>query len=178
MATIPIIETDRLVLRPFRREDAPEVARILSTPHMFEHTLRFPHPYPVETAVSWIGSHAEDAATGVKLQWAITLPDDTLIGTVSLALEREPPQGDLGYWISVGHWNHGYATEAVRGVVAFGFDVLRLPRIEGMCYASNTASTRVLEKSGLVLERTLHDYIVADGQHHDVLLYAIHPGDR
>jgi [ribosomal protein S5]-alanine N-acetyltransferase len=178
MATIPIIETNRLVLRPFRSEDAPEVARILSTPHMFQHTLPFEQPYPVQTAVSWIGRHAEDAARGVKLQWAITLPDNSLIGTVSLALERDPPQGDLGYWIGVAHWNQGYATEAVRAVIAYGFEVLRLPRIEGMCYASNTASTRVLEKSGLVLERTLRDYIVVDGEPHDVLLYAIHPGDR
>lgn len=178
MATIPIIATDRLVLRPFRSEDAPEVARILSTPRMFEHTRRFEQPYPVETAVSWISSHADDAARAVKLQWAITLPDDTLIGTVSLALERDPPQGDLGYWVSVPHWGRGYATEAVRAVIAHGFEVLRLPRIEGMCYATNAASTRVLEKSGLVLERTLRGYIMVDGQPHDVLLYAIHPDSR
>lgn len=177
MATIPTIETDRLVLRPFRAEDAPGIARILSTPGMFEHTLPLAQPYPVETAASWIGSHAGDAARGLKLQWAITLPDETLIGTVSLALDQDPPKGDLGYWISVEHQNRGYATEAVRAAIAHGFGPLRLSRIEGMCYATNAASIRVLEKSGLVLERKLPGYIVVDGQPHDVLLYAVHPGD-
>lgn len=177
MATIPIIETDRLVLRSFREEDAPAVARILSTPRMFEHTLPLAYPYPVETAAGWIRSHAADAARGVKLQWAITFPDDTLIGTVSLALDRDRPKGDLGYWISVGHRNHGYATEAVCAAIAHGFGQLRLPRIEGMCYATNAASIRVLEKSGLVLERRLSGHIVVKGQPHDVLLYAVHPGD-
>jgi len=178
MATIPTLRSERLILRPFRDGDAPGVARILSAPNMFEHTLRFKQPYPVETAANWITSHADDAARGLKLQWAIALANDTLIGTVSLALEQEPPKGDLGYWISVDHWNRGYATEAVRAAIAYGFDVLRLPRVEAMCFATNAASMRVLEKSGLVLEKTLPGYIAVDGQPRDVLLYAIHPGDE
>jgi ribosomal-protein-alanine N-acetyltransferase len=173
MAAIPVITTERLALRPFLESDAPAVARILSDPRMFEHTLRFATPYPVETAVRWIASHAEDAARGVKLQWAIALPDDTLIGTVSLAVEEEPPRGDLGYWIGMDFRDRGYATEAVRAVVAWGFDALHLPRIEAMCFATNAASIRVLRKSGLALEPVRPRYIVDGGQEHDVHLYAV-----
>jgi RimJ/RimL family protein N-acetyltransferase len=173
MATIPTLTTERLVLRPFRDDDAPAVARILSTPRMYDQTLSFPTPYPVESAVSWIGSHLEAAEKGFKLQWAIALPDRRLVGTVSLALEKDPPRGDLGYWIGVDDWNRGYATEAVRAVVAYGTDVLHLPRIEAMCFTGNIASARVLEKAGLLFEELREAYVLKDGQPRDVLLYGM-----
>lgn len=173
MAMIPVLTTDRLVLRPFRDADAPAVARILSTPRMYEHTLRFQHPYPVETARSWIGQHNAWAERDLHLQWAITLPDGTLIGTISLALERNPPQGDLGYWIGVDYWSRGYATEAARAVIAYGFDVLRLERVEATCFATNAASIRVLEKAGLRRETLLPKHIEDNGIMYDVLRFGL-----
>lgn len=171
MATIPVLSTNRLVLRPFRDDDAPAVARLLSTPRMSEHTLSFQHPYPVETARSWIGQHNAWAEEGVHLQWAVTLPDNTLVGTISLALQQDPPQGDLGYWIGVDYWNNGYATEAARAIVNYAFDTLRLSRIEASCFATNTASIRVLEKAGLRREAILPEQIEDGGVMHDVLRF-------
>lgn len=173
MSAIPVLTTERLVLRSFHDDDAPAVARILSVPHMSAHTLRFQHPYPVEMARDWIGQHNAWAEQGLHFQWAITLPDDNLVGTVSLALERERAYGDLGYWIGVDCWNRGYATEAVRAVIDHGFNALYLARIEAKCFSSNAASIRVLENSGLALEQLLPGYIVDDGQARDVNLYAI-----
>jgi RimJ/RimL family protein N-acetyltransferase len=168
-----MLTTERLILRPFRDGDAPAVARLLSTPRMSEHTLRFDHPYTVETARRWIGQHNTWAERDLHLQWAIVLPDDTVIGTVSFALERDPRQGDLGYWIGVDYWNHGYATEAVRAVIAHGFDSLRLERIQASCFASNVASTRVLEKAGLCREALLPQHIEDNGVMHDVLQFGL-----
>lgn len=163
MATIPVLTTERLILRPFREVDAPAVARILSTP-------RNQQPYPVDAARSWIRQHNAWADQGLHLQWGITLPDGTPIGMVSLDLGKEPPQGNLGYLLDAAAWRQGYATEAVRAVIAYGFDVLKLPRIEAKCFATNSASIRVLEKSGLVYESTPAAY--AD-KRHNIVCYAI-----
>lgn len=172
MPTIPVLTTGRLDLRPFTLADAPAVARILSNTRMSEHTLRFQHPYTVETAGNWIRQHNAWAEKGIHLQWAIVLPPDSLVGTVSIALQAEPPLGDLSYWIDEASWNRGYATEATRAVIAWAFATLGLPRIEARCFASNTGSIRVLEKCGLVLEQRLPAHVVDEGQPHDVLLFA------
>jgi [ribosomal protein S5]-alanine N-acetyltransferase len=183
MPTIPVLTTGRLVLRPFTLADAPAVARILSNTRMSEHTLRFQHPYPVETAADWIRQHNAWAEKGIHLQWAIVLPPDALVGTVSIALQEEPPLGDLGYWIDEASWNRGYATDATRAVIAWAFATLGLPRIEARCFASNAGSIRVLEKCGLSLEQRLPAHVVDEGQPHDVLVFSItapdatrHPG--
>jgi [ribosomal protein S5]-alanine N-acetyltransferase len=171
MPTIPVLATGRLLLRAFTPTDAPAVARILSNTRMSEHTLRFQHPYPVETAESWISQHNAWAERGIHLQWAIVLPSGQLIGTVSLALQQEPPLGDLGYWIDEAHWNRGYATEATRAVIAWAFGTLGLPRVEARCFATNTGSIRVLEKCGLSLEQRLPAHVIDDGHPHDVLVF-------
>lgn len=172
MPTIPILTTERLVLRPFREDDAAAAARILSTPRMVGQVAT-QQPYPVEAALSWIRQHNHWAEQGLHLQWAVALPHDSPIGMVSLDIGKDPPRGDLGYLIDSDHWNRGYATEAVRAVIACGLDVLHLPRIEAKCFALNAASIRVLEKSGLRRERLLPGYVDGGGQRHDILVYAV-----
>lgn len=174
MATIPVLTTERLVLRPFRMEDAPAVARMLLTPHIAEHTLNFPHPYPPGFAEHWISRHRAWAERGVHLQWAICLPDDTPVGAIGIALSADPPHGDIGYWIGPEYWNRGYATEATKAVIAYAFEVLGLPRVQATCFVENEASARVLRKAGMSLEGYLHDgFRDRDGNPRDGELYSV-----
>lgn len=173
MAAIPVLTTQRLVLRPFRMDDAPAVARMLLTPHIAEHTLNFPHPYPPGFAEDWISRHRAWAERGIHLQWAITLRDGTPVGAIGMALSADPPHGDIGYWIGPDFWNRGYATEATRAVIAYGFGTLRLPRIQATCFVENEASARVLQKAGMAEEAVLADHLLKDGVPRDVRLFAI-----
>lgn len=173
MSTIPTLTTHRLVLRPFCEDDAPAVARILSTPRTVGRPPGDQHPYPVDAARNWVRQHNDWAERGLHLQWGITLPDDMLVGMVSLDLGKDPPQGDLGYLLDAAYWNQGYATEAVQAVIAYGLDVLHLPRIQATCYASNLAFARVLEKCGLTLEALLPGSVIDNGRRHDVKRFAI-----
>lgn len=173
MATIPVLTTDRLILRAFRMDDAPAVERMLLTPHIAEHTLNFPHPYPPGFAEDWISRHAAWAERGVHLQWAITLRDGTPVGAIGIALSTDPPHGDIGYWVGPEYWNRGYATEATKAVIAFALETLRLPRVQASCFVENPASARVLEKAGMVEEDTLRDHILKDGVPRDVRLFAV-----
>ena len=76
--------------------------------------------------------------------------DQVLLGGLTLSNVRRgvSQTASLGYWIGAGHTRAGYMTEAVRAVVPFAFDQLRLHRLEAACLPHNRASMRVLEKAG------------------------------
>jgi RimJ/RimL family protein N-acetyltransferase len=170
---IPTFATERLVLRPFRLDDIPAVERMLLTPHIAEHTLNFPHPYPPGFARDWITRHLAWAERGIHLQWAIALHDDTPVGAIGIALRVDPPEGDIGYWVGPDYWNNGYATEATMAVIAYGFDTRGLPRIKATCFVENHASARVLQKAGMREEGLLPEHILKDGIPRDVRLFAV-----
>jgi len=142
--TAPALETARLRLRALQRADARAVARLANDRRIAENTLRIPHPYRRADAESFI-RHIEESET--ETAFAITLEGDTLIGICGLRMEpRKAPE--LGYWLGVAYWGHGYATEAARAVIDHAFDDLGLEQLEAGARVSNPASRRVLEKCG------------------------------
>lgn len=172
--TIPTLTSTRLVLRAFTLDDAPHLDRLLSTPEMGATTLYIPYRYPPGTAEDWIRSHRFAAAAGEEYTWAITRRDrGDVIGVIGLQTVHAHKRGDLGYWLAVPYWNHGYMTEAVRRVIAFAFDDLGLVRIEGGYVPNNLASARVLEKAGMAYEGTLRAYYQKAGQSIDIAMRAI-----
>lgn len=172
MSTIPILHTDRLILRPHTEADAPAIQPLLSVPGISTHTLSFPYPFPEGGALAWLRRDAARIAGGRAFQWAITLPGDEIVGSIGMVLDNDDAS-HLGYWIAVHAWNRGYATEATRAVIAHGFDHLGLRRIEASCFPENAASARVLVKSGMTFERTLPAHVEKDGVLRDVDVYAI-----
>ena len=85
--------------------------------------------------------------------------------------------GQIGYWMGVNHAGKGFMREAVLLVVKFGFETLRLHRIEAACIPSNDRSIRVLEKAGFRQEGLLRSYLRINGAWQDHLLYALIAGD-
>jgi RimJ/RimL family protein N-acetyltransferase len=110
-----------------------------------------------------------------RYQWAITLATGGgAIGDCGIR-RKEPAavEADVGFELAPAHWGRGYATEAARAVVDFGFDALRLHRIWAWCVAENTASARVLEKLGMRPEGRLVEHAEVKGRWLDTLLYGI-----
>lgn len=84
--------------------------------------------------------------------WALALcrkSDDSFIGTLMLTLDESLRQGEAGYILLKEHWHNGYAAEALKGLLAFGFLGPELHRITAECDDKNSASVRVLEKAGM-----------------------------
>jgi RimJ/RimL family protein N-acetyltransferase len=79
----------------------------------------------------------------------------------------------LGYWLGEPFWNRGIATLAVRAMVEWAFTELDLIRIFAFVFESNTASARVLEKTGFTLEGTMRRAVFKRGRLMDQALYAI-----
>jgi RimJ/RimL family protein N-acetyltransferase len=170
---LPTLSTARLVLRPFRLEDAPEVQRLAGAREIAASTLTVPHPYPDGAAETWIGTHSAAWAERKSSTFAMTLKeDDTLVGAIGLMLTMEDRRAELGYWVGLPWWNCGYATEAGRALLDFGFGPLGLHRIMARHLARNPASGRVMEKLGMEREGVLRHHVLKWGVFEDLVVYA------
>ncbi len=167
----PVLETPRLHLRPFVLADAPVVQRLAGAPEVADTTLLIPHPYPDGAAEQWIRTHPDSFANRRDAVWAITLRDTTeLIGAISLAIDERDQRGELGYWLGVPYWGHGYMTEATAAVIEFGFTILDLHRIQARHFTRNPASGRVMQKLGMQYEGCLREH-ARKGDHFEDLAY-------
>jgi RimJ/RimL family protein N-acetyltransferase len=142
-SSIPVLETERLVLRAPRLEDAKAVVALASDRRVAENTARIPHPYRMSDALEWITSVTAEEG---KQTFLITLAGAP-VGACGIDL-REGSTPELGYWIGAPHWGQGYATEAARAVIDHAFTDLGHEALQAGARVSNPASRRVLEKCG------------------------------
>ncbi len=158
--------------------DALRVQELAGDKRVAENMMdRFPHPYPKSAALDWIAEHERQAARLEGFVWAVTLRDTgELIGCLELS-GRAPRGMGLGYWIGVPYWNHGYASEAVRAVIEFGFTELGQHRIHAQHYARNAASGAVMQKAGMKFIGTMRQAALKDGKLEDDVYYEILSSD-
>ena len=143
-ASIPVLETDRLVLRAPRLGDAKTVAMLANDRRIAENTARIPFPYKVADAKDWVaGANQREG----EETYVVMLADGTLIGACGLEL-RDGSVPEIGYWLGVTYWGKGYATEAVRALIDRAFGDLDHPALQAGARVTNPASRRVLEKCG------------------------------
>jgi [ribosomal protein S5]-alanine N-acetyltransferase len=183
---VPRLYTPRLTLRGYSFADVPRVQELVSDRRIAAGSFRIPHPYPEGGAEKWFAAQSQAAAEGKAFTFAVTLTgtrtpgrdedfSDTghVIGTVVLELELAQYRADLGYWIGAPYWNKGFATEAARAVLDFGFSRTQFHRIVAQRFAFNVASERVLEKLGFAQEGILRQERHKDGRFHDVVTYGL-----
>jgi ribosomal-protein-alanine N-acetyltransferase len=164
------METERLVLRPFRAGDEPDIVRHANSRAIWLGLQDlFPHPYTEAAAASWI-RHCQGQEPAVN--FAICLAGE-VIGAIGLTLRTDVFRfgADVGYWIGEAHWGNGYATEALRGISGYAFETLGLRRLSAGAFSNNPASARVLEKAGFESEGTERAAVEKDGEILDHLLY-------
>jgi ribosomal-protein-alanine N-acetyltransferase len=170
----PVLRTERLVLRPFTPDDAPEVGRLLADAAIARNTLTIPHPYPEGAAEEFIAAQAPAWAAGKKITWAVTrMLEGALVGAISLQLARPHKRCEVGYWIARSEWGQKFATEATRCVVAYAFDVLQMHRVEAHHFVENPSSGRVMEHVGMQPEGVHRGVVWRDGVPRDLKSYGI-----
>ena len=143
------LETQRLILRPYRPEDAEAVQRFVGLWEIARMTSRVPHPYPEGAAAEWIAGHQGQRDNGQEHTFCVALktaPDEP-IGAAGLR-KLEKGNYELGYWMAPDHWGRGLATEAAKALVVYGFEKLGAEALNSGHFADNPASGRVLEKAG------------------------------
>jgi RimJ/RimL family protein N-acetyltransferase len=144
------LRTARLLLRSVEREDISALVRLAGTREIAATTANIPHPYAEDDARNFIAHAENDFGAGRSTTYAVTIPPGNgLCGVVGLTIAPAHKRAELGYWIGVPYWGLGFATEAARAVMGFGFDALQMHRIYAHCFTGNIASQRVLEKIGM-----------------------------
>lgn len=167
----PDLETDRLLLRPFKQSDAPELYECCKNPNLGNNAGWEPHESPEETA-----EVLNAVFLGKEGIWAITSKEaGNVIGSIGLIPDpkrQNPHTRMIGYWLREDHWGQGLMSEAVRAVLMYGFTTLKLHLISANCYPHNLRSQRVLEKNGFQCEGQLRQAeLMYDGQIYDHLCY-------
>lgn len=178
MSPIPDLETPRLVLRPFRMEDAAEVQILAGDPDVAGNTQNIPHPYEDGMAEAWISTHAATWEEGGGLTLAVTTRGGpALIGSMSLMEISAGHQAELGYWIGKPYWNRGFCTEAAAEVVRYAFSDMGLVRVHARHIISNPASGRVMLKIGMKPEGVLRKHFRRKDRIEDLAVYGILKGE-
>ncbi len=138
---LPIV-TDRLIIRPYKEDDIPELARLANDIRVAENLTRMPHPYSKGAAEYWVAYTRDNIEQGRAVNLAIVRrQDNVLLGSVGL-------EGELGYWLGHEHWGQGYMKEAVKAFLHFAFVTLRVKEIKGSAKINNTASRQIFEHFG------------------------------
>ncbi len=171
------LHTERLTLRPFVPQDAADVSRLAGDREIAAHTLTVPHPYEEAMASEWIAGHAPATKAGEKVVFAL-VHDSELVGAMGLDLAAEHARAELGYWVGRPSWGQGFASEAARELVRYGFEVLGLNRIQAHHMVRNPASGHVLENCGMQREGVVRQYLKKWGEYEDIVMYSILASDR
>jgi [ribosomal protein S5]-alanine N-acetyltransferase len=167
------IETERLCIRKLTMTDVDEVLVFTSDPREVQYTALFGVMKTKEEVEKYIAEIVNNYPKGAPELLAISLKDSKkVVGLIALDVESIS-RADIMYAVAPDYWGKGIATEAARAMLKFGFKILGLNRIQGVCDPRNVASARVLEKCGMLYEGLLRSYFLIQKEGCDRKLYAI-----
>jgi RimJ/RimL family protein N-acetyltransferase len=169
---VPVLTTDRLLLRHFGPEDAPFILRLLNEPSWLQN-IGDRGVRTIADAQRYIenGPVAMYARLGFGLYQVCLAASNEPIGMCGLLKREALDDVDLGFAFLPEYWGNGYARESCAAVISYARSHLRLARIVAITSFSNDASRRVLERLGFRLERAIRLEPTAE----EVLLYAHDP---
>ena len=143
------LETERLILRQLRDEDAVALSKYGSNFDIARMTGSFPHPFPLLSAEFKILHLKAQHQRGLAYPYAVTEKgNDSMIGIVDLFRRTDKSLLEFGYWIGDPFWGNGYASEACQCLMAAADRYFGPTRLTAGVFSDNPASLRVLEKLG------------------------------
>jgi ribosomal-protein-alanine N-acetyltransferase len=176
------VVTDRLVLRPPRTSDVPELRRVLraNAEHLRPWSVAPPlgeDPLSLTSVSGTVLRNRRDWKRGHSLVLLVVARDreEHILGRVALGgvLLGAFQNAHLGYWIDADHQGRGLMTEAVRAATTFGLKSAGLHRVQAAVMPRNSGSLRVLEKAGYRREGVAERYLCIAGKWEDHVLFAV-----
>lgn len=166
------LETERLILRKFYISDIDDFYEYSKNPNIGPNAGWKPHENKEESMTVLIGFIKSEEV------WAIVNKENNkVIGSIGLHKDWKRELKNvkmIGYVLAESYWGKGYASEAVKRVIEFGFKELNLDLISVYHYPQNIRSNRVIEKSGFKYEGTLRQAsVLYDGTVYDDVCYSI-----
>ncbi len=179
MAHLPL-ESERLLLRPYARDDAAEIARLLNDAEMARFLMVLPHPFVEFDARTLVKAAWRRLTGGRGFDLLITVKDsgDKPVGSVGVGLHDEGQRAELGFWVGRDYWGRGYASEAARRMIDFATETLGVARLTGTVAADNEASLAVLAKLGFVEAGRGEKRVPSTGEAREVIFFELQAAKR
>jgi len=173
----PDLTDSVITLRPFNREDLPALyAATQESLKMLCAWMTWCTPaYSIDDCCAFLSQTSVEWENDKSYNFAIiNAHDDALIGSIALnQIHRTHNSANVGYWVRQSQARRGLASRALRLVTRFGFEELRLDRLEIVVPQGNVASQRVAQKVGAKFEGILRRKLVLNGESHDAIIYAL-----
>ncbi len=174
MDKLPKLFTNRLVLDQLNSSDIPKIIEYAGNSKIAEMTLNIPHPYEEKDAIFWLNRAHQGLKDKTEYSFAVRLKSsEAFIGGIGLMVNNRFNLAEFGYWIAEPFWNNGYATEATRALLEFGFEELQLNKIHASHLIGNPASGRVMIKNRMIKEGELKDHVRKDDVYNSLIQYRL-----
>jgi len=179
--TPPILETERLILRPITAADAPAVFLYASNPNLTRFTLFETHQ-TIDDSLWFTTDYVRSRyANREPDPFGIVLKGDpvpTVIGGLGAHWASQPNGTmEMGYSIAEPYWGRGLIPEAVRALVRYVFSEYAVERLQARVIVGNDASERVLQKLGFTREGVLRSFVLRRGRYWDLAMYSLLRGE-
>jgi ribosomal-protein-alanine N-acetyltransferase len=172
---IPLLQTERLRLRPPREGDIPRFAWLYGNPEVGEFIDDLPDFNDPQAGENYYAQIKHWNDTGQGNRWMITLKgEDDLIGTVGFhRLDRAHFRVEIGYDLHVDYWRQGIMSEALHTILPWAFDQLGVNRVEAIVNRGNMRSEGLLRSLGFIQDAYMREYEFQGGQFIDVLFFSL-----
>jgi [ribosomal protein S5]-alanine N-acetyltransferase len=168
----PTLRTARLVLRRISHADVDVIFRLQSDPEVVKYFGRAPFGSRDE-AEKRVRDELASIERGEAIRWGLER-GGALVGTAGFWRWNQPHHlAEIGYDLVPEAWGQGFMPEALRPILRYGFETMRLHRVEANLDPANVASVRVLEKLGFVREGVLRENWFYDGKYTDTWSYGL-----
>ncbi|MGG0657627.1 GNAT family N-acetyltransferase [Rummeliibacillus pycnus] len=175
---LPILETERLILRKVTLEDIEDMYLYGSNGEVSKYVTWNTHETISDTKdfVEIVLNKYENKQVS---PWEIEYKENgKFIGTIDFVWwQPNHKTAEIGYVISKDYRGKGLTTEVAKEIIKFGFKEMDLVRIQARCFVENIGSARVMEKTGMSFEGIIRKAIFAKGKHQDLKMYSILKGE-
>jgi ribosomal-protein-alanine N-acetyltransferase len=169
------LETERLILREIEEDDWVAMNRYERIPAVSRFLIWEPNTeQQTKDHVSYLLALRTEEPRNRVVLGIVSKDSDEVVGTVGIMRgSADAHEAEVYCSLHPDHWGKGYATEATRAMIGFGFRGWRLHRVHACCDPENLGSARVLEKCGMRLEGHFRKLVCVKGEWRDRLMYAI-----
>ena len=171
----PELDLEDVLLRKISAEDVADFYEYITDKEVVKFLSDSEIPSSLESAKMELMYWASLYERKRSIYWAISdKSNGKLIGTCGFnSWSKEHSRAEISYDLSTKYWNRGIMTKVVNAITKFGFDVMKVKRIQATIVTFNTASVRVLEKCGYNKEGILENFGVLHGKQEDFYMHAI-----
>ena len=171
---LPKIETERLILRKMNLNDAQDLYEYASDAEVTRYVTWDTHK-SIEDYRNFLKSVIQRYEKKEVSGWGVVLKENKkFIGTCGyMWWHIGCARAEMGYALSRKYWDKGLMTETVKEIIKFGFEKMKLNRIEARCMIGNIASEKVMEKVGMTFEGIMREQMYAKGVFSDLKMYSI-----